>query len=111
MFLITGTHLGAEKTADGITAKFHWNGIYKFIKDYIRQCPVCIERHPKMLASSLQMEVDEIPDTGDSDDGIVENVSVVPDVQIVESPNVSIVSPTLVCEAQKCRTFIVILML
>lgn len=64
-----------------------------------------------MLASSLHMEVDEIPDTGDSDDGIVENVSVVPDVQIMESPTLSTVSPTLVCKAQKCKTFIVILTL
>lgn len=47
-----GTHLGLERTAENITAQYHWNGIYKFIKQYIRQCQVCLERHPKLLGKS-----------------------------------------------------------
>jgi hypothetical protein len=51
-FIVLGTHLGLERTAENITAQYHWNGIYKFIKQYIRQCQVCLERHPKLLGKS-----------------------------------------------------------
>ena len=65
---ISGTHLGSEKTAEGITEKYHWNGIYKFIKDFIRQCAVCVERHPQMLAPSDQFVSQNLNDGSDGEE-------------------------------------------
>jgi len=70
-----GTHRGLEKTADAITAVYHWNAIYTFIKDFIRQCSICIERHPKMLAPTGRVNQETITG-GINTEGMVEEIVV-----------------------------------
>ncbi|XP_052789672.1 uncharacterized protein LOC128224064 isoform X2 [Mya arenaria] len=70
-----GTHRGLERTVEAISAQYHWNAIYSFIKDYIRQCPVCIERHPNMLAPSGRTSQETITGEVDSN-GMVEEIVV-----------------------------------
>ncbi|XP_045214544.2 uncharacterized protein LOC123564788 [Mercenaria mercenaria] len=72
-----GTHLGLERTAENITAQYHWNGIYRFIKQYIRQCKVCVERNPKMFAKKATTEeVDDGEETDSGGEGQEEEVKV-----------------------------------
>ncbi|XP_052263252.1 uncharacterized protein LOC127866613 isoform X2 [Dreissena polymorpha] len=72
-----GTHLGLERTADGITAKYYWNGIYGFIKDFIRQCSHCVSRHPNMLAPTGRASMETVTGEVNSDGLVEENVYVI----------------------------------
>ena len=72
----TGTHLGLERTAENITAQYHWNGIYRFIKQYIRQCKVCVDRNPKMFAKrSSTVAAEDCEETDSGGEGQEEDTS------------------------------------
>ena len=38
---LTIGHQGQDKTFDKVRAYFYWEGLYKFIKEYVKSCEAC----------------------------------------------------------------------
>lgn len=34
-------HIGVDKTANRISARYYWKGIYKDVRDFVRNCDSC----------------------------------------------------------------------
>lgn len=52
---LPGTHLGLERTLEPVTDKYYWVGIHRFARDYIRQCPICLDRNPRLGQGGLSV--------------------------------------------------------
>ncbi|WVZ17819.1 hypothetical protein V8G54_010801 [Vigna mungo] len=54
-----GGHAGYARTLERVTTQFHWNGIHKYIKEYVQNCLIC--QQAKTTTTTLARLLQPLP--------------------------------------------------
>lgn len=56
-------HIGVDKTANRISDRYYWKGIYKDVRDFVRNCDSCQKVTKKQKTTKTEMEPIIVPAT------------------------------------------------